>query len=225
MNRTGRICRNKLKIKRFAGQMIIGSEFVCFFQNSRNHSCCRSRIQNNVDKSRTCDFNRLNPVGSLNFFRKKPGQFARIHSGFFAQLHRDISRPVSVRAVFRTHNGNLVGLRDKIGSQLAGFVLFNKRARCFINQLCKCFRTHSAILQAPLHKTARPAILSYSAIIFSAYNPLNFCAKAGQSRANADRSGKSETSFTSTQATSMLSSSAAEGIISKPSRSKAKTVV
>ena len=114
MDRTGRVGGDELEVQGFAAKMIVLAVGAASFEHGIHHGCGGSGVEHDVDEAGAGHFHGLDAVRLDEFGGEQFGEVTRLHAGLLGQLHGGVGCPIAVRAVLRTHHGEL-GLRgDKI---------------------------------------------------------------------------------------------------------------
>ena len=114
MDRTGRVGGDELEVQGFATEMIVLAVGAASFEHGIHHGCGGSGVEHDVDEAGAGHFHGLDAVRLDEFGGEQFGEVTRLHAGLLGQLHGGVGCPIAVRAVLRTHHGEL-GLRgDKI---------------------------------------------------------------------------------------------------------------
>ena len=144
MDRTGRIGGNELKIQGLAGKMVVLTVVRTLVEHGVNHGSSGRGIKHNVDEAGAGHFHGLDAIGIGKFRSEQFSEIMRLHAGFLSQLHGRVRRPIAVRAVLRTHDGEFGLWRDEIGGQGASLAFIHKVVGNIENQFTKRFWTHSS---------------------------------------------------------------------------------
>ena len=144
MDRTGRIGGHEFKIQGLAGKMVVLAVVRTLVKHSVNHGCGGRGIKHNVNEAGAGHFHGLDAIGIGEFRGEQFGEIVRLHAGLLGQLHGRVRRPIAVRAVLRTHDGEFGLRRDEIGGQGACLAFIHKVVGNIENQFTKRFWTHSS---------------------------------------------------------------------------------
>ena len=144
MDRTGRIGGHEFKIQGLAGKMVVLAVVRSLAKHSVNHGCGGRGIKHNVDEAGAGHFHGLDAIGIGEFRSEQFGEIVRLHAGLLSQLHGRVRRPIAVRTVLRTHDGEFGLRRDEIGGQGACLAFVHKVVGNIENQFTKRFWTHSS---------------------------------------------------------------------------------